>query len=924
MRTIRGIVLPSLLALLLASPLIGCGGDLTPEESIAKAKELMDKGELRPAMIELSNAAQKAPNLMEARWLLAKVAVTLGEGARAEKEIRKAMELGQTRQAAQPLLAKSILLQGDLERVLKETASMPEDMANLNKAAVLGLRAQALLVQGKPDIAKPILDDAIRVEPNAMEALIGMTAFHGLKREYDESRRWVQQALKVEPASADAWSALGDLEVAQGIIAKAEEAYTNAIKHRGVTSLDSVKRALVRMQLKKFNEAEQDIAALNKQGLGKHPLVANATGRLHFAHKKYPQAAESFEASQAADPENRLNSLYLAITYHLMGQQEKALDLATRLSAQAPRSPTVKQLLGSIQLSRADYSAAKETLADALAKSPNNSNVLNMLTTLSLMEGDRSKGLEYASRLVSLAPDSAQAKDQLMTAKLLAGQPLDTNGAASGDAYTTEFLLALDALRNKKLALALERANKLHTRYPDKVDPLNLKAAVYLMAAQWDKAKPELEKVLKLQPNEPSATRNLAKVEAMRGNPKRARELLQTYMKAQPGDEPGALMLADVEASLGNAAAIPSLLTQTLERNPDALGVRARLAVEYLRTGKFQNVLEITKSLSDAQLEKQPALLEVRGKALMRMGEAISARKTFEQWTKLTPKSAAAHFYFGDSLARTGDGAGARKALERALQLDRRYLPARVGEIKALVQAKQIDAARKVLATLRKDFGERPEVLGLEGWFALGTGDFVTAEKSLASVLNKKPETELAILLARAQLAQKKNEAALKTMRDWVKAHPGDLAMLMHLAGTHLGLKQNEEARSVYAKVVERYPNHVPALNNLAWLSQDKDINLAIKHARQAETLAPRDPYIKDTLGMLILKQGDAAGALRLLQDAAKAAPSDPQIQLHYGQILVRQQRVGEARKVLQELIRKSPNSEQSKEAKTLLATLGK
>lgn len=923
MRTIRGIVLPSLLALLLASPLVGCGGDLTPEESIAKAKALMDKSEFRPAMIELSNAAQKAPNLMEVRWLLGKVALALDEGARAEKEIRKAMELGQTRQAAQPLLAKAILIQGDLDRVLKETASMPEDMTNQNKAAVLGFRGQALIAQGKLDIAKPILEDALRIEPASVEALIGMTALHGYKREYDEARRWVEQALKAAPASADAWSALGDLELAQNNAAKAEEAFGKAIKHRGTASLDNVKRALVRVQLKKYDEAGQDIAELKKQGFDRHPWVSNAAGRLFFAQKKYKEAVESFEASQAADPENRLNSLYLAISYHLVGQQEQALAIATRLSAQAPQSQTVKQLMGSILMARSDFDAAKETLTGALEKSPDNLNLLNMLTALSLMEGDKAKGLEYASRLVSLAPDSAQAKSQLMAAKLIAGQPLDAQNAA-GDAYTTEFLLALDALRNKKLALVLERADKLHARYPDKVEPLNLKAAVYLMAAQWDKAKPELEKVLKIQPGEPSATRNLAKVEAIRGNPKRARELLQLFMKAQPGDVAGALLLADVEASLGNAAAIPPLLTQTLERNPEALAVRARLAVEYLRTGKFQNVMEITKGLSDAQFQKQPALLETRGKALMQMGDAVSARKTFEQWTKLTPSSAAAQFYLGDSLARTGDGAGARKALERALQLDRRYLPARIGEIKAQVQARQVETARKTLATLKKDFGDRPEVLGTEGWFALGTGDFPGAEKSLAASLGKNPDSDIAILLARAQLGQKKTEAAIKTMRDWVKTHPDDLAMLMHLAGTHLGLKQNEEARAVYAQVVKRYPNHIPALNNLAWLSQDKDLNLAIKLARQAETLAPNDPYVKDTLGMLILKQGDAAGALKLLQDAAKAAPADPQIQLHYGQILVKQQRPGDARKVLQELIKKAPGSEQANEAKTLLATLGK
>lgn len=925
MITLRRVALSGLLALVLTSALPGCGNNLTPEESIARAKAYMEKNEYRPAMIELSNAAQKAPGLMEARWLLAKAALMLQEGARAEKEIRKAMELGQTRQATQPLLVQSILLQGDLARVLKETETIPQDMSDANKAAVLGLRAHALLAQGKLEMARTILDDALRTDPNALEAQLGMTALHGVKREFDESRRWAQQAMKAHPTAPEAWSALGDLELAQNQPAKAEEAFGKAIAFRGGVSLDSVKRALVRIQLKKYGDAEKDLASLKQQGFAKHPLVSNAEGRLHFAEKRYPQAAEAFELSQTGDPDNRLNSLYLAITYHLLGQQEKAFDIANRLAGSAPNSRTVQQLLGSIQMSRDDYDAARQTLSGALAKAPNDTNVLHMLTSLSLIQGDKAKALEYASRLVSLAPDSPEARRQLMTAKLIAGQALDGNAAnAAGDAYSTEFLLALDAFRNKKLADTLARVDKLHARYPDKVDPINLKAAVYLMAAQWDKAKPELEKVLKLQPNEPSATRNLAKVEMVKGNAKRARELLQTYVKSRPEDEEAALMLAEAESRLGNPAVIPALLNQTLQHNPGALAARARLAVEYLRVGKHPDVLALTKGLSDTQYQRQPALLEVRGKAFMLNGEGANARKTFEQWVKLAPNSAPAHFYLGDSLARAGDGAGARKALDRSIKLNPRYLPARIGEVKALIQANQVQAAGKAIAKLKQEFGALPDILALEGWYALGTHDFAGAEKSLAAALAKQPASELAVLLARAQLAQKKTDAAVKTLRDRLQAQPKDLAVMMHLAGLYLGLNRNEESRAEYARIVEAYPSHVPALNNLAWLSQDKDLNQAIKIARQAESLAPRDPYVKDTLGMLTLRQGDATGALRLLADAAKAAPADQQIQLHYGQTLAKQQRVAESRKVLQAMIGKAPNSPQAKEAKALLGTLDK
>ena len=58
--------------------LSGCGQDLTAAEHVSKAKDYMDKGELKPALIELSSAVQKDPGSVEGRWLLAKVAAGMG------------------------------------------------------------------------------------------------------------------------------------------------------------------------------------------------------------------------------------------------------------------------------------------------------------------------------------------------------------------------------------------------------------------------------------------------------------------------------------------------------------------------------------------------------------------------------------------------------------------------------------------------------------------------------------------------------------------------------------------------------------------------------------------------------------------------------------------------------------------------------
>jgi putative PEP-CTERM system TPR-repeat lipoprotein len=911
--------------------LSGCGQNLSATEHVSKAKDYMDKGELKPALIELSSAVQKDPKSVEGRWLLAKVAVDMGEGPRAEKEISKAMELGLNRASGQLTLVEALLLQGELDRVLQESSVLTPDISKADQAAILGLRGQAYIAKGQFDLAQQALEQALQIKPDSLPALIGMTALHGYQRQYDVARQWVGKALKADPAAPEAWGALGDLEMAQGRLAEAEKAFDQAIKHRATPYNEQIKRAQVRIQLKKYPEAASDIKALRDAGLKDHPYVNYVAGLNDFAQGRYREALPSFESSYAVNPDYLPNRIYLATTQLYLGNTEQALSHAQQITAAAPRSKTAQGLLGSVLISRAEYEGAKDVLQKLLTKSPNDPQALGMMATVSLREGDTAKGLEYAKKLATLEPESKQAQDMLMVAKLMAGEALDSTiqktgkqAADAGDAYTGELMAALAAFRDGKLKQALESAKAMQTRYPDKVDPPKLAAAVYLAAGQWDQGKAELEKVLKIQADEPSATRNLAKVEAIRGNDRRAKELIQPLVKQQPGDVEAVRILAAAETRLGNPAGALELLEQASRSRPDDLSLIAEVAQVQLRLGHASQVVEMTRKLTDAQYREQPVLLEMRGKAQLLTGDSAGAASSFEKLTRFAPNSAPAHFHYANALASRGDAARARNELEKSIKLDPRYLPARVGEVKMRVQFRELDQAKKALAKLRQDFGDRVEVLGIEGWFALGTSDFATAEQKLSAAFKKKPDTELLLLTTRAQWAQKKYEPALNAMRDWLKDHPRDLPVHMQLAGAYLALGREAEAAPAYEQVVKLAPNHVPALNNLAWLNRDKAPKQAMDFAQKAYQLAPKDPFVLDTLGMLTLKSGDVSRAVSLLREAVARSPADAQIQVHLATALIQQGRSGEAQKLLQTVATKAANTPAAAEARKLLDTLGK
>jgi len=487
------------------------------------------------------------------------------------------------------------------------------------------------------------------------------------------------------------------------------------------------------------------------------------------------------------------------------------------------------------------------------------------------------------------------------------------------EAYEEEFLTVLFDLRHSNYSEALNRAKKLNEFYPDHVDLKKLVAACYLRGGQWESAKIELVKALELKPFDPSVTRNLALTEMELGNTEKAISLVRDLEKKYPGNIENAKVLAAINNQKNKKTVDIGSLEEALKNNPKDMAIRLQLAKEYMRRGTILKVQDVTKNINVSDLNKESALLELRGKAQLLSGDLDSARATFEQWTKAFPDEADAHFYYGDTLARSGKVEQAKVELERTISLNPRHLVARIAEIKLLTVLNEKGKALDALVKLRKDFGSHIEVLGIEGWFAMGNGNFSKAEQSFSAARKQRPDSVLTINVVRAQWGQKKYDEGISLMREWLKENPSDQDVLLHLAGAYLSLDRNNEAITVYSTVVENNPEYYPALNNLAWLYSDKNLNKALEYAERARQISPKDPFILDTLGMLMLKKGNTSSAYKFVNEAAEILPSDGEIQLHLGRVLLEQKRFPEAKKIFQSIVSQASGTELEIEAKELL-----
>ena len=197
--------------LLLTGGLASCGRNDSPEQLVAEAAKYQQKGDRKAAIIQLKNALQKKPDDAEARFLLGAVYNETGEALSAEKEIRRAAELGMAKTRTAPQLAKSLMAQGQFQKALDELAAAgPSQDANAEI-----IRGDAYSALNKQAESKAAYEQALKLAPDAPLALVGLAKIAYFNKDIDGATRMIDQAVSKNPQSTDALVAKAELLRAQ-------------------------------------------------------------------------------------------------------------------------------------------------------------------------------------------------------------------------------------------------------------------------------------------------------------------------------------------------------------------------------------------------------------------------------------------------------------------------------------------------------------------------------------------------------------------------------------------------------------------------------------------------------------------------------------------------------------------------------------
>jgi Flp pilus assembly protein TadD len=132
----------------------------------------------------------------------------------------------------------------------------------------------------------------------------------------------------------------------------------------------------------------------------------------------------------------------------------------------------------------------------------------------------------------------------------------------------------------------------------------------------------------------------------------------------------------------------------------------------------------------------------------------------------------------------------------------------------------------------------------------------------------------------------KQINAALTIIEQALAKFPADTDLQSEMAMLCEKLGRFDQMESLLRGIMKVKPTDAHAFNALGYSLADRKIRLdeARELILKAVQLAPRDPFIQDSLGWLEYRVGNSAEAIRILEAAFKTRP-DAEIAAHLGEV---------------------------------------
>lgn len=873
-------------------------------DPFSAAKALMEKGDLKAAQIELRNTLRDDPNNAEAHFRLAVLQARMGDPVAAEKEFKLARDNGFDPRAVTSLLAQTYMAQGKFKELLRDftTDKLPAEQA----APILVLRGLAQLQLNDLDGALATFGEAETAAPLSPDPVLSSARVLIAKRDYPAAEAKVDKALSMNAKSADALVLKGQLLNLNGDRQKALTTLDSALDLAPNTLSARLERANILIATNNDAKAKEDVDFV----LRAEPRSAGGVylqGVLAARAKDFQTADAAFTKIASLLPRFPRGYYFQAIVKFNLGQAEQAADSANKYVSRSPTDIDGIKLMARIDLAMQRPDHAEEVLTRAVAAGLADADTLDLLGRAYAQGGKQVLALQTLEKAAQLAPENADILSRLAAARLGLG---DAGGAARDLEHSLELApqrsdageaLVVAALASGDVPRALAALDKVKKGKSDPNVVGILTGMVKMAQLDFEGARGAFAGVLRAQPQSVPARLNLARIAALQGKPGEAESMLGEILRQDPANEQALGNLLGILLNDGRVGRAIAVVEVGRAVAPNNVNLIVTLSDLYIRNRDGKKALELIDAAQKTQASNR-LLQSARVRALIGAGLLRDAQEAMRQIVASAPTDIAARRALADMMMQNNDVLGAKTSLRDGLKL----MPGNAQLLQALaavdLQVAGPDVAVKTVEDLAKDPANAAAMRGLKGDVLMAGGRYADAALAYDAELKAAPNVGSLLRYATALSAAGKPEDANQVLSSWHEKNPDDTEVTQLLAANEIAARHLDRAEQLLTLVLEKAPNNVVALNNTAWLYQQRSDPRARDVAQRAYLLGP-SPQVADTLGWILATQGEPATGLPLLRQASLQLPNDPTVQFHFGATLKALGQVDEAASVLRPLV---------------------
>jgi len=459
---------------------------------------------------------------------------------------------------------------------------------------------------------------------------------------------------------------------------------------------------------------------------------------------------------------------------------------------------------------------------------------------------------------------------------------------------------------------ALESAKIWLAADPGSVRAQQAVTALLVNANKLEEAKPYLETLLREEKeNVGQAFLQLSGLLSRANDKKAALRLVQDLAQPYPG-------IAEAHIAVAQAAMAADEIDLAAKEAAQATKLRPDWELAVLVQGQALQRRSNAEALAywKSYLEQNPQAKDVRlnyARLLVTDHNYEAARKEFERLGKDFPQNPDVTMAVALLAIQLKDYDAAEQALKRALAQNpkdgdtvRLYL----GQVDE--ERKRYDDAKRWYTEVGRGDQYIPAQVRYAGVVAK-EGDLPGARRYLQQLPAQNNQQRVQLIQAEAQLLRDQNQhqEAYDLLGKSLEKLPNYPDLLYDYAMVAEKVNRIDVLETNLKKLIVIKPDHAHAYNALGYTLADRTERLkeAEEYIDKALKLSPDDPFILDSKGWVLYRQGQSKEALVYLRKAFSERP-DPEIAAHLGEVLWAQGQKGEAEKVWRQALDDNPDNE--------------